>query len=120
MLSVLFVGAMLTCASVLHGQQTVRQLAHVTVTITPLKATLYAGEMQTFAATVVGIHDKTVIWAVDEENGGTITQLGLYTAPKIPGIYHITATSRGMPQTKGVATVTVLTYCDPLAPTLNR
>jgi len=120
MLSVVFVGAMLTCASVLHGQKTVQPLAHVTVTITPLKATLFAGETQTFVATVVGIDDKTVIWAVDEENGGTITALGQYTAPKIQGVYHVTATSRGQPKAKGVATVTVLAYCDPLPPALNR
>jgi hypothetical protein len=116
MLPVLFVGAMLSCVSILLGQPTVRLRANVTVTITRMKVTLFAGEMQTFVAMVVGLNDQTVNWMVDEENGGTITDLGQYTAPKIQGVYHITATSRGRPQAGGVATVTVLTYCDPFSP----
>jgi chitinase len=73
-----------------------------------------------FVATVVGIDDKTVNWAVEEENSGTITDSGLYTAPKIEGVYHIIATSRARPETKAVATVTVLAYCDPLPPAFRR
>ncbi len=119
MLAVLFVGIVLTCADVLLGQASLRPSAKITVTITPAKATLFAGEMQPFVASVVGIDDKTVNWAVEEENSGTITDSGLYTAPKIQGVYHITATSRARPQTKTVATVTVLTYCDPLPPTFR-
>jgi hypothetical protein len=120
MLPVVFVGTMLTCANLVLGQAKVRALANVTVTITPVKATLFAGEMQTFVTRVVGIGDKSVSWAVEEEDGGTITDSGLYTAPKIQGLYHITATSRGRPQTKAVATITVLAYCDPLPPALRR
>lgn len=48
--------------------------------------------MQTFVATVVGIDDKTVNWTVEEENSKTITDSGLYTALKIQGVYHVTAT----------------------------
>ncbi len=117
---VLLVATMLTCVSFLLGQSSIQTLAQVRVTIAPAKATLFAGETQIFAATVVGIDDKTVIWAVDEEDGGAITELGQYTAPKIQGIYHITATSTRQPQTRGGAIVTVLTYCDPLPPTINR
>jgi uncharacterized protein YjdB len=119
MLRVLIVGTMLTCIGVVLGQSIAR-LAQVTVTINPAKATLFAGETQAFVATVVGVDDKAVSWAVDEENGGTIRESGLYTAPKIQGVYHITAVSRGRPQTKGIATVTVLTYCDPFPLTPNR
>jgi len=72
---------------------------NMSVTITAAKATLFAGETQTSVATVVGIADKTVSWAVDEKNGGKITELRQYTAPKIQGIYHRTATTRGQPQT---------------------
>jgi len=114
MLPLLFVGIVLACAHLLYGQASVRPLANVTITIAPAKATLFAGEMQAFVATVVGIRDKTVNWAVEEENGGTITDSGLYTARKIQGVYHITATSRG--RTKGVATITVLAYYDPRPP----
>ena len=37
---------------------------------------------------------------------------GLYVAPKVQGVYHITATSTANPQKRAVATVTVLAYCD--------
>ena len=119
MLRVLFVGMMLTCVGAVLGKPTVRP-AHVSVMITPAKATLFASETQTFVAKVLGIDDKNVRWSVDEENGGIITESGEYTAPKIQGIYHITAMSRGWPQAKGIATVTVLAYCDPLPPAFSR
>jgi hypothetical protein len=120
MLRVVFVGGMLTCASLLLGQANVPALANVTVTIAPVKATLLAGETQTFVASVVGPGDKSVSWSVEEEDGGTIMDSGLYTAPKIQGLYHITATSRGKPQAKAVATITVLSYCDPMPPAFRR
>ena len=120
MLPVLLVGTMLTCVTVMLGQPTLWPRARVTLTITPANVTMFAGEMQTFAATVVGIDDKTVIWAVEEDDGGTITESGQYIAPKVQGVYHITATSRRRSETKGVATVTVFTYCDPLPPPFSR
>jgi len=120
MLRVVLVGGMLTCASLLLGQAYVQALANVTVTVTPLKVTLFAGETQTFVASVVGAGDKSVSWSVEEEDGGTITDSGLYTAPKIQGVYHITATSRGKSQAKAVATITVLSYCDPMPPAFRR
>jgi chitinase len=120
MLPLLFVGIVLTCSDLLLGQASVQVLPNITVTITPAKATLFAGETQTFVAIVVGVDDQSVNWAVEEEDSGAITAMGLYTAPKSQGVYHITATSRARPQTKAVATVTVLAYCDPLGPTFKQ
>ncbi|MBZ5685477.1 MAG: hypothetical protein LAP86_10620 [Acidobacteriia bacterium] len=114
MLSVLFLGAMVVCSSILTDSSDAPPLTSVTVTIIPEKATLFAGETLTFLATVVGSDSKAVNWSVEEEDGGAITSLGQYTAPKIQGIYHITATSRGRPEAMAVATITVLAYCDPL------
>ena len=113
MFPLVFAGIALVCADLLLGQAEVGPLANVTVTITPAKATLFSGDTQTFVATVVGVDDKTVNWSVDEQDGGAITDLGRYTAPKIQGIYHITATSRARPESMAVATITVLVYCDP-------
>ncbi len=91
------------------------KVVNIAVTISPPKATLFAGETQVFVATVIGGVDKTVTWSVDEEDGGTVTNQGLYTAPKIQGLYHVTATSTADAQKRAVATVTVLAYCDPPA-----
>jgi hypothetical protein len=120
MVEFLFFGMVLTCTNLLLGQASSRPLAISTVTITPGKVTLFAGESQAFIATVIGLGDKSVNWAVEEENGGTITDRGVYTAPKIQGVYHVTATSGARPPIKAVAAVTVLTYCDPLPPAFRR
>lgn len=118
---VLFAGIGLLCINLLVGQADMGpSSAHAALTITPSKATLFAGEALVFAATVVGIDNKAVDWSVQEENGGTITNSGLYTAPKIQGVYHVTATSRVRPHTQAVVAVTVLTYCDPLTPPIRR
>ncbi len=79
MVALLFFGMMLICTNLLLGQASRRPMALATVTITPAKMTLFAGESQTFVATVVGLDDKSVSWAVEEENGGTVTDRGVYT-----------------------------------------
>jgi len=113
MFPLVFPSIALAC-SLLFGQATVHPLVDITVTITPAKATLFSGETQTFVATVAGTDSKAVDWSVEEDEGGIITGMGFYTAPKIQGVYHVTATSRSRPEAKGVATITVLAYCDPL------
>lgn len=118
--AVCFVVTVMACAGLLLGQSAVQPLAKVTVTITPTKVTLFAGETQTFVATVVGTENQSVIWAVEEQDGGSITDTGHYTAPKLQGVYQITASSRARPETNSSATVTVLTYCDPLPVSFRR
>jgi hypothetical protein len=118
--AVCFAVTVLACADLLLGQADVQPLAKVTVTITPTKVTLFAGEPQTFVATVVGTDNQSVNWSVEERDGGTITDMGLYTAPKLQGVYHITAISRARPAANSVATVTVLTYCDPVPASFRR
>ncbi len=46
-----------------------------------------------FQAEVIGSEDKSVRWAVKEENGGVIDHNGIYQAPELPGTYEIVATS---------------------------
>jgi Bacterial Ig-like domain (group 2) len=118
--AVLFVVTVLACSDVLLAQTKGRPLGKVPVTIIPAKVTLFAGETQRFVATVKGIDDKDVTWSVEEKDGGTINELGQYTAPKIQGVYHVVASSRARPQASSVATVTVLTYCDPLPAFFRR
>jgi phosphoheptose isomerase len=69
-------------------------IADAYVTVSPAGAGLHpAGTMQ-FSATVVGSTNQTVAWtAVEGSAGGSVTSSGLYTAPSVTGIYHVTATS---------------------------
>jgi len=86
--------------------------ASISLTIEPHKATLFVGEKQKFAAAVKGATGIGIRWAVEEQEGGSISQGGVYTAPRIIGIYHITATSIANPRVKAVGTVTVVAYYD--------
>ena len=63
------------------------------VVISPKTVTLTFDDQTQFTATVTGLSSPEVVWKVEEQSGGTISQNGNYTAPKIAGTYHITVTS---------------------------
>lgn len=65
----------------------------VSLSVTPEFSRLGCRGKLQFQAEVVGSEDKSVIWAVKEENGGVIDRNGLYQAPELPGTYEITATA---------------------------
>ena len=63
--------------------------SEITISISPMMATLNAGSQQQFQATVTGTTNTSVQWQVNNVAGGnaqvgTITAAGLYTAPS-PG-----------------------------------
>lgn len=82
------------------------------VTIDPSEVTLHVGETQTFEAAVKGTETTGIRWAIQERNGGHITEDGIYTAPRHIGLYHVVATSEENPAAKAVAKVTVITEYD--------
>ncbi|MBV9868209.1 MAG: CSLREA domain-containing protein [Abitibacteriaceae bacterium] len=81
-----------------------------TITLTPLTATLLVGQQQQFLATVTGLGKVAVNWQVQEsDSGGTITTDGLYTAPDVPGRYHVVVSVVGHPDLVATAVVNVVT-----------
>jgi hypothetical protein len=80
----------------------------VSVSVSPMMATIKAGATQAFVATITGSKNTAVTWTVDETNGGTVTAGGVYTAPSTAGTYHVTATSVADSKRKSTATVTVV------------
>ena len=82
------------------------------VTINPHEATVHVGQTQTFEAVVKGTHSTGIRWAVEERNGGRITEDGIYTAPRHLGLYHVVATSEENPTARAFAKVTVVTEYD--------
>ncbi len=77
------------------------------ITLDPPTATLDACKGQVFTATVTGLADPSVTWAVTEGGaGGTVTN-GIYAAPSTGGTYHVVATSVADPARVAQATVTV-------------
>jgi YD repeat-containing protein len=51
------------------------------VSITPTSATIYAGQLQQFSASVFNTTNQAVSWTVSPSGAGTIDAAGLYTAP---------------------------------------
>jgi hypothetical protein len=80
----------------------------VRVTISPTAATLPVGGTRTFSAAVTGTSNTVVTWSIQEgASGGSITSGGVYTAPNVPGTYHVVATSQADPTKHATATITV-------------
>ena len=96
--------------------QVVGPNSNITVTISPKTATLGAGNVQQFQATVTGSIDLSVTWSVNGVNYGNTTvgsidYLGNYTAPNnILGLgsVTVTATSNANPAKSDSATVTLI------------
>jgi hypothetical protein len=65
----------------------------VTVSISPGSSSIDEGTQVQFTATVSGVSNSAVTWAVTR-GSGTITQSGLYTAPRTAESDTITATSQ--------------------------
>lgn len=85
------------------------------VVVAPASDSLHVNETVQFTATVSGVTNTAVTWAVNGITGGnstlgTIDSTGLYTAPvsvPIPGMLTITATSVADPTLPGVANVKI-------------
>ncbi len=87
---------------------TVTAPAGVSLVVSPPAATLVVGGTRTFTATVTGTGNTSVNWTVREgATGGSVSSGGVYTAPSLPGTYHVVATSVADATSSGEATVTV-------------
>jgi hypothetical protein len=86
----------------------------ISIMIDPPEATVHIGETQSFMAVVNGAVNAGIQWVVQETDGGSITEEGIYTAPKNIGVYHVIAmaTIDGATLTQAVAKVTVVMQYD--------
>jgi chitinase len=80
------------------------------VAIDPEFVTMSVRDTRTFTAVVrgdAGIR-QAVTWSVQEGiAGGSVSSTGLYTAPALPGTYHLIATSQADPSHAAMATIIV-------------
>ncbi|MHB9107031.1 MAG: Ig-like domain-containing protein [Armatimonadota bacterium] len=74
--------------------------------ITPKTVHLDLGESFQFNGHAQG-GTTQLDWSVLEADGGTIDDNGLYTAPMVPGTYHVVVSSVANPKQKDIATVIV-------------
>jgi len=90
----------------------------VSVMVSPPTPTVFLGAMQTFTADVGGTINTAATWTVQEgAAGGSITNLGVYTAPQVVGTYHVIATSVADSTKNATATVTVPPVVISISPT---
>jgi hypothetical protein len=83
-----------------------------TAAVSPSSVQLAEGATQQFSAMFQGVSNSGVTWSVDGTNGGsatagTVTAVGLYTAPLQPGSHTITAISAVDATLSASATITV-------------
>lgn len=90
----------------------------ITVTISPLMATLYFGQQKQFTVTVSGTSNTAVDWAVNGVAGGdtsvgTISAQGIYTAPNaLPSSNTVTITATSQADSTVDASATVALASD--------
>ena len=89
----------------------------INVMVTPASATVQVGTNYQFTATVTGTMNTDVTWQVNTIQGGndtvgTITPMGLYTAPAqvpAPAMVTVTAVSKATSVANAMAAVTITT-----------
>jgi large repetitive protein len=90
------------------GSTTTTTTNPLVVSISPLTANLNQGATQSFTAIVTGTSNTAVNWAIQEgAAGGSITNMGVYTAPNKSGTFHVIATSQADTTKSVTATVTI-------------
>jgi hypothetical protein len=75
--------------------------------IEPAQARVAPGGTQSFAVRMKGLPRNTVTWSIEEANGGSVSEEGVYKAPLTAGTYHVKATSTLDPDALAVAAVQV-------------
>lgn len=70
-----------------------RAVDNIVIKITPDISKLKPLERVRFVAEVEGSDNDSVIWSVNDADGGNIDENGLYQAPSTPGTYEIVACS---------------------------
>jgi hypothetical protein len=103
-----------TATSVADNSKSASATASVILlTVMPTSAMLLPLGTQQFTASVQGTNNTGVTWSVDgvaggNNNVGTISSAGLYTAPSTLGTHTVTATSSALPTYSVNATVTII------------
>ena len=84
-------------------------VVHLVLSISPTTATVTLASSQQFTSTVIGAANNSVVWSlVEGASGGTISVVGLYTAPKgATGSFRVRAVSVADPTQVAYSTVLV-------------
>lgn len=75
--------------------------------IEPSQARVAPGGTLPFTVRMKGLPRNTVAWSIEESDGGTVSEDGVYRAPMSGGTYHVRAVSTLDSEAVAVATVQV-------------
>jgi len=78
------------------------------ITISGPSNPMNVGTARTFTATVHNSTNQAVTWSVEELSGGSVTPEGQYTAPSLPGTFHVTAVSQAVSSAFATAPIPVV------------
>jgi len=96
---------------------TITLMPPVAVSVSPTTATLYGGQTQQFAATVINTSNTAVTWSVS--GVGAISSIGLYTAPaSVTTQQTVTVTATSQASSTAVASSTI-TLLPPVSVSIN-
>ena len=113
--ALLLVSSLLGCGGLVSSSSPQSPPSNVTVSISPVSASVLLGEPQTFAATVSNSTNTVVAWSVNGIPGGnstvgTVSATGLYTSPgdlPLPASVTVQATSAADSTKSASASVTI-------------
>lgn len=88
-------------------QEILKEKVKDTMHIKPDMLNIGIKESHYYEAIVDGENESRIRWSVKEENGGTIDENGMYTAPNKQGVYEIIAESMDNPEMKASTFVVV-------------
>jgi len=92
-------------------------ISPISMSVQPFQVQLGAGQMQVFSASVQGTNNPAVTWSVAEgSTGGSISDLGAYTAPQTLGTFHVVATSQADSRFTASAEVDVVSISVTISP----
>lgn len=74
-------------------QDMIAEIAQRSMYIKPDMLNLSVKQSHYYEAIISGESESRVKWSVKQDNGGTIDENGMYTAPDVPGVYEIIARS---------------------------
>lgn len=88
-------------------QEVVMEKTRSTMHVRPDMFNIGTKETQYYEAILEGETESRVRWSIKEENGGTIDENGMYTAPNRQGVFEIIAESMDIPGMKASTFVVV-------------
>lgn len=92
----------------------------ISVTVSPATVDLFGGQTQQFAAVTGGTSYNAVTWAISPSNVGSITDLGLYSAPgSVSALTTVTVTATSLADNTKTGSATV-TLHPPLPPSISQ